>query len=141
MKLFQALNPKFIEREVLVRGGAFRMRHQYAAEGSKNRYFFILNYSPQTDEILVVVTTTTQKHADAVPVLKKDYSELDQDSGVVFFGGNPMFVKRTELLSKIRRKEIQPLSRLPGGELDKLVRSALSAKHIDHRHKRLLITP
>jgi len=45
-RLFQEFPPDFIRDKIYIQGGAFRKKHQYATEGEKSRFFFILNRDP-----------------------------------------------------------------------------------------------
>lgn len=60
MRLWKSYPPDFIAEQVIVPGGAFRARVQFRDEGMKERYLFVLNKSPQSDDDLVIATATTQ---------------------------------------------------------------------------------
>ena len=84
------LPPEIVAKQIVVSGGAYRKYHKYGTEtkGSKYRFFFILNKTPENDEKLIIVTSTTQItkrckerfHKVLVRIGPDEYNSFDEDS-------------------------------------------------------------
>jgi len=143
--MWKSLPPKLIEEQILVRGGAFRMEYEFAEEGRKKRFFFILNFNPRSDQILVVATATTKIKARRacrppevlVELSRRDCPDLDQDSLVDCSSARSW--PRDQLIRGIQRKSVQPLSPLPATVMDRLARAVGAAKTLPPKIKRLVL--
>ena len=59
--MWRSFPPDILIKTILVPGGAFRMAYAFRdGEPEKYRYFFVLNKSPESSEVILVSTATTQ---------------------------------------------------------------------------------
>ncbi len=114
-------NVKF--KGILTQGGAFKA--QLSINPSKARYYFILNVNPKTDNVLVLVTSTTDffSHkscagADGVHInlSPKDYSELTANCLVCC--DRPRKMAKSILERELRNQKYELLKPLPKSVLD-----------------------
>lgn len=99
---------------------------------SKNRYFVVLNCSPKTDAVLIMVTCTTQiqkkkefvrssgiSEETIVEVKSKEYTVLTKDSA---FNCNDIFEVKTEkLIKKIEEGGSMDYPKLPSNILKRII--------------------
>lgn len=116
---------------------------------SKNRYFVVLNSSPKTDSVLVMVTSTTQilkkeefiKRAHIgektlVRVTHAEYPTFSQDS--VFNCNTVIEVKIKDLVRKIEENGSMNYPKIPADVLRKLVEGVHKSPRIDEALKKLI---
>ena len=146
MSLWQRMPPNLIESQILVSGGAFKMKHQFGSEEPKTRFFFILK-NPQEDQRLFLLTTTTEvrrrkrrfRHdAEAlVVVTRSEYDSLDQTSLVDC--GMPVVIPKSDVVAEVSKHEVQPLPRLPNSLLKRLCNAVSRSKRLTSNQKRLVL--
>ena len=121
------------------------MRCEFSGEGLKNRFFFVLNLSPQNDNDLVIVTATTKiKGREAcrrpevlVKLSRKEYHELDADSVIDCESAEPW--PKATLLKSIGGKNVQPLSPLPPPVMRRIADAVLACKTLSTVTKRMVL--
>ena len=144
-RLLDSFPPERIKKTILIRGGAFKKKHEFTNEGEKNRFFFILNKCPQEDDRLIIVTATTRirkrkKHRPSevlVEVTPKEYASLaersiiDCESCVVW--------RRTKLEEEVDECRIEPLQQLPKSILERICNAISCSKTLPPVDKRLVL--
>jgi len=140
---------KLIAESILIRGGAFKQRFKFKpTDKEKERYFFIVNFDPRSDEVLLLYTSTTNiKDREAhrrpevlVKISPADYKELgahcviDCDS----------IIARTKIqfMAETERGELCPLEeRLQDTILHKICEADKVSRVISQKQKERIIGP
>ena len=144
-KLWEKFPVKLIESSLLVQGGAFRMEHEFKDEGPKLRYFFVLNCSPNDDEVILIKTTTTQIDRRTeisgkefvIQISPDEYQELKALSAVDCTTIDP--IDKSSFLRKIEEKKIIPLPALPKPILEKIIHALSKSPKIEQKHKQMIL--
>lgn len=118
-KLWEKMPAEMLAGSIFVPGGAFRMNFQFADEGMKFRYLFVLNHNPQTNKLIILATATTniegrkkcRDSSELVELGPNEYDELEKQS--VIDCSSPFEIGKNVLEKRIASKEIIPLSALP----------------------------
>lgn len=146
MSLWQRMPAHLIKSQILISGGAFKMRYQFGNGKEKPRYFFILK-DPTRDDYLFMVTPTRKvrqwqkmfRHdKDALVTIKpSEYNPLKYVSLVDC--GSPVIELKADIIAKISKYEIQPLPRLPNYLLERLRDAVALSKRLTSNQKRLVL--
>ena len=136
MNLWKLLPPETIKAQVLVPGGAFKMKFQFSNEGIKDRYFFVLNASPDVQALIVLSTATTKiekrqrerKASVLVAISTQEYPELHSDSLVDC--ESLLTFEKAELVEMIGKYEVQPLANLPASLLKRIIEAIRASKSL-----------
>ena len=137
-----------IESTVLIRGGAFRQWHQFPTDAKKKeRYFFVVNFDPKTDEVLLLYTATTQiadreahrRSEVLVKVSPKEYHELGANS--VIDCESLIKRDRKELIKQISNKEVTPLDALPDTVIARICEAVKATRILSQKEKEKIIGP
>jgi hypothetical protein len=147
MSLWQRMPPHLIESQILISGGAFKMKYQFGSEEPKPRLFFVLK-SPVRDDYLFMVTATTEirrrkkrfRHdrEALVIITPSEYNALKQTS--LFDCGSPIHnVRKAEVIARISKYEVQPLPQLPDHLLERLRNAVSRSKRLTSNQKRLVL--
>ena len=146
MSLWRRMPPKLIESQILVSGGAFKMKYQFGSEELKPRFFFVLK-NPQKDDWLFMLTTTTEvrrrkrryRHDPEALVIitRNEYNPLRQTSLVDC--GMPICVLKARVIEEISKHEVQPLARLPDHLVERLRNAVSCSKRLTSNQKRLVL--
>ena len=140
------LPPKIIEKFTLVPGGAYRRIYKrYGTKPPKKRYLFILNKSPQDDDVLITVTATTQitktvrhSYVKALVFVKpEEYSVLEEES--VINCTLPGEGSKADLLKAIQNEEVEPLAPLPNSILERCQEAIKATPTASPKIKRLVL--
>ena len=141
------MNP-FSDELMLRQGAIFRLMHEFDDEGEKYRFFIILNYNPQSDKIIVLVTTTTQ-----LAKLERRYRK-DRPSPLVYISpsdcdaftercvANCKVVEwrnRDDLLANMKRKRHKFVGSLPDAKLQEIHNYIAQAQSISLSLKALIL--
>ena len=147
MDFWKAFPPDIVFKQIMVPGGAFREKYEFAAEGTKFRYFFIINACPRDDADLVLVTSTTQirkrerRRAGTPRVLvyidPTLYSVLEKPS--VIDCASAIVRPVENVRAAIEKHEVQPLSPLPPEILERIRAAVRVARTLEPRVKRLVL--
>jgi len=122
------------------------MRHQFPADKKpKFRYFFVLNRAPTTDSELLVATATTriaERRARRpgnvlVDISPSDYADLEEPSLIDCSSIEPW--KKEDLLARLARREIQPLSSLPAAIMNQVVQAVACCSTLAPYKKRMIL--
>lgn len=124
------LSIDFVGEHIFVPGGAFRWPQELHGNVTKNRYFFILNISPDSDDLIILVTPTTEiqktykfnYHGDIIKISNLDYDSLEEEC--VVNCSNPIEKSREEILQAIKKQEVELLPPIPS-DLLKTLRNTL----------------
>ncbi len=117
-------NLKF--KGALTQGGAFKA--QLSINPSKARYYFILNVDPQTDTVLVLVTSTTDffSHRSCpggdgvhVNLSRQDYNELT--ANCLICCDRPRKMSKSTLEKELKNQKYTLLKPLPKAVLNKIL--------------------
>ena len=143
-RLGSRMPPELVEKHLWVQGGAFRRDWQFKSEGVKWRYFFILNKAPRQDDVLLVVTATTQiektvqRFGPAVVVVNPDeYGSLERASAINC--AMPYEKGKEELVEAIRQGQIFVMSPLPDSVLQRVLKAVETATTISPKQKALIL--
>ncbi len=144
-RLLNSFPPKHIKKAIFVSGGAFRKKHEFENEGEKKRFFFILNKSPEKDDRLVTVHTTTKirkrkKHRRAevlVEITTNEYSSLKKRS--VIDCDSYHIWRKSIIEDQINKHKIEPLPPLPSLILERLRNAISFSKTLAPIDKRLVL--
>ena len=147
MDFWKAFPPDIVFKQIMVSGGAFREKHEFAAEGTKFRYFFIINAYPNDDADLVLVTATTQirkrqrQRARTPRVLvyvdPTLYSPLEKPSVIDCASADVRPVENVR--AAIEKHQVQPLLPLPPEILERVRAAVRAARTLEPRVKRLVL--
>ena len=145
-RLFQAFPSDYIRDQIYIQGGAFRKKHQFATEGEKSRFFFILNLEPKEDDELIIVTTTTKiegrrkyrRTEVLVDLSPDDYEPLEVNSIIDCESASDSWEKSV-LDNAIDRGKVEALRPIPQVILDRLCKAIASAKTLTVAQKRLIL--
>jgi hypothetical protein len=111
---------------ILTQGGAFKA--QLSINPSKARYYFILNVDPQTDTVLVLVTSTTDffshkscSGGDSVHVnlSRQDYNELT--ANCLICCDRPRKMSKSTLEKELKNQKYTLLKPLPKAVLGRIL--------------------
>jgi hypothetical protein len=141
------MNP--VPDAIMLRQGAiFRMTHEFGGEGEKYRFFIVLNHDPQSDKIIVLATTTTQR-AKLERLYRKEkqsplvYIHPNECEAVTEFCvincKSPISMGKDELLSNFRVKRHEFVGRLPDSKLQEIHAYIAQAQNIPYSLKCLII--
>lgn len=134
--------------DVCMRQGAvFRMRYAFDAEKPKYRYFIVMNQSPTTDPIILLLSPTTQLEkkdrlyakSDFTPLVwmhPNDYPELETLC-VVDCRASRKF-DRAELLEMMGKKGFVFLKPLPDFLLQRIIDVMVHDRTIPNSVKRII---
>lgn len=147
-RLFDIFPTSLLLSSVLVPGGAFRAEYECLDEGLKLRFFFVINKRPETDEPIIMLTSTTKieerrrhhgRRADQVlvPISPDEYPSLDRPS--VLDCESPVKRKRAVFLAGVQNREYLPLPPLPERILERIRAGVSAARGISPIHKRLVL--
>ena len=143
-RLGSRMPPELVQRHLFVQGGAFRRDWQFADEGVKWRYFFILNKSPATDDKLLIVTATTKVGKTvrrfgraAVVVNPKEYDSLEKESAINC--AMPEEKTKKEIMDAITRGNIIVISPLPQSVTARILKAVETVTTISPKNKALIL--
>jgi len=145
MTISESYPDDFVLRCILVHGGAFRAKHAFNLESPKNRYFIILNRSPDEDDELLIATTTTQeakrrKHRFHAVIVAIDPAEYDSiDKRCVIDCDSIVRWRKTDLCAKVARREVQPLPPVPATVMARIRAAVTSARTLNPHEKNLIL--
>lgn len=136
------LPEKLIFPKIFVQGGAFRSGTE---EGSKYRYYFVLNQNPQNDDTILLVTATTQiaKYKSKYPpdvlveIRCSEYVPLKQNSLVNCELARAYSKKK--LKKTITASKFEILEPLPATILKKLLSALAECKNVVPIDKQLAL--
>jgi len=143
-RLGSRMPPDFVQKHLMVQGGAFRRNWEFKNEGTKWRYFFILNKSPVEDDRLLIVTATTKVQKTVrlfgpavVVVNPREYASLEQESAI-----NPAMPQektKQEIIDAITRRAIHVIVPLPESVLARVLKAVETVTTITPKNKVLIL--
>ncbi len=139
------LSIDFIGKQIFVPGGAFRWPQKLNGNVTKSRYFFVLNISPDSDEVVILVTPTTEIkktyrcnfYGDIVKISMSDYSSLEKEC--VVNCSSPFKYSREQILQAIEKQEVELLPPIPSDLLKTLRDSLVQSIKVSDEIKSLVL--
>lgn len=133
-----------ISKQIFIPGGVFRWPQKLHGDVIKNRYFFVLNISPDSDELVILVTPTTEitkiykfnYHGDIVKISKSDYNSLEKEC--VVNCSDPIKRTREQILRAIKKQEVDLLPPIPIELLNTLRETLLQSIKVSDDIKNLV---
>jgi len=132
-------------RAVFTQGGAFKAK--LVEDGSKKvRYYFVLNSNPQTDELMILSTSTTQfdlhKNCDGgndvhIPLSPNDYEEFTHNCLICC--DRPKKYDKAKLKKQLENQKWELLPALPNELLQKILNGIAKSKVVPLKIKRMVL--
>lgn len=150
MTFASVMPPEWVLKAILKQGGAFKASHEFRDEGQKERYFFVANRSPASDELIVLLTPTTQidkrrrhhrERADLVLVAvgPSDYVDIARPS--VIDCESPIRWPRATFEAQALAGKYKPLPALPTAIFVRILAAISESRTLSLMEKRLILEP
>lgn len=148
MKLFEKFPPDLLLRSLLQRGAGFKAEYECLNEGPKPRFFFVANLSPETDDKLILFTSTTQEEkrrahhgsrADEVLVVLEPSTYPDISQRCVIDCESPVKRTRSVFEQQATSRLYTPVARLPEEYQEAISAAVRNARTLSAAEKRLVL--
>lgn len=130
-------------QSILMQGGAFKTKLQ---TDSYDRFYFVLNFNPKEDIIIVLSTSTTQfeLHRNC-PGDKDVHLPLSQEDYTPFFKNcliccnRPVIINKNSFIKKLQSGNYELLPPLPSSVIEKIKHGIAKSPVVEPKIKQLVL--
>ena len=130
---------------IFVQGGAFKAK---LIGNDYPRYYFVLNYTPSSHDIVLITTSTTSFDSHRVcgdefhiPVSVDEYSEFTKNCMICLCGNNIRKIPYNKFLEIVGSGDFEMLTKLPDNLMQKIISSVRKNKVIETKIKKMICPP
>jgi hypothetical protein len=132
-------------KAILTQGGVFKAKLRENKD-SYSRFYFVLNLNPETDDLLVLSTTTThlELHRDCeggddihIVLSSEDYEGFTRNC--IMCCNRPLKVKKAKLEQQLKSQKYEILAPLPEGLLEKILQGIAKSNIVEPIVKKLVL--